>query len=179
MKKLLAAMLTLLVLVSCSSGVAEPSESQSQSPSTTFEFTTKPDILGKDLLIYLTELGKIGTLENEVVGLFDAVSGPNFKDDPTLLKQLEVIIPKSQEFLAKLEAIQGTQPEITSFHNKYVAVWQKQVPAFSDLKKAIESNDSVLYESALGIIVDARRGIEPLQAEIKALTEYAGIELQF
>ena len=156
-----------------------PSPSVTTSASPTYDFTTDPAILGPDLQMYLNNLGNIGVLENEVVGLFDAVSGSNFQGPAQLLKQLELIIPKAQSFLEQLEKIETKQPEIEHFHSSYVGIWQEQVSAFEGMKTAIENENEAELQNQAARIESARSRIAPLQLELQALAEYAGIDIVF
>lgn len=144
-----------------------------------YQFETDPEILGPDLQTYLNDLGKIGPLENEVVGLFDAVSGTNFTSNEQLQKQLELIFPKANEFLTKLNQIDIKHPEIAHFHEQYLAIWQQQVQAFEAMDDAITAEDQTALQTAAGNIEIARAKIAPLQAELQALSEYAGVEIVF
>lgn len=181
MRKTLGFILICALLTGCGSANTSQSTSPTPSPSasTSYLFETDPEILGPALQTYLNDLGKIGALENEVVGLFDAVSGTNFTNNAQLKKQLELIIPKAGAFLSKLKEITTTQPEITHFHEQYVSIWQQQTEAFEEMNAALIAEDQTTLEGAAGKIEIARARITPLQSELKALSEYAGIEIVF
>lgn len=181
MRKILGFLMIFAVLTACTSANSEesPSPSLSESPSASYNFQTDPAVLGPDLEVYLNSLGNLGVLENEVVGLFDAVTGANFKGNPQLLKQLELIVPKASEFLEKLQKIKTKHPEIEHFHSEYVAIWQEQSDAFVAMKLAIENDDQVALETEAVNVQVARKRIAPLQDELQALTKYAGIEIVF
>lgn len=178
---MLSFIVILAILGGCTSQEADKSPSPSPSTSETpgYVFETDPEVLGPDLEAYLNSLGNLGVLENEVVGLFDAVSGTNFKGNAQLLKQLELIIPKANTFLSKLKQLEIRHPEIENFHNEYVSIWTEQVSAFEGMKAAIEADDQSALETEANRITSARRGISPLQNQLKALTAYAGIEIVF
>lgn len=181
MRKILGFVVILGLLAGCSASSSEvsPSPSTTESPSASYQFETSPEILGPDLQAYLKDLGKIGALENEVVGLFDAVSGTNFTSNAQLQKQLELIIPKADEFLTKLQNVKTMQPEIVHFHEQYVAIWQEQVTSFKAMNDALTAEDQTALQTAAGNIEVARAKIAPLQEELKALSEYAGVEIVF
>lgn len=178
---MLSFIVILAILGGCTSQEAGKSPSPSPSTSETFGyvFETDPEVLGPDLEAYLNSLGNLGVLENEVVGLFDAVSGTNFKGNAQLLKQLELIIPKANTFLAKLKKVELKHPEIKHFHNEYISIWSEQVSAFEGMKIAIEAENQTGLEAEANRIQSARSRIAPLQEELKALTDYAGIEIVF
>ena len=165
----------------CGSGSSQetPSPSISTSASPTYDFRTDPATLGPDLQKYLNSLGNIGVLENEVVGLFDAVSGPNFQGPAQLQKQLELIIPKAKSFLEQLEKIETKHPEIQHFHSSYVGIWQEQVSGFEGMKTAIDNENETELQNQAARIESARSRIAPLQLELQALAEYAGIDIVF
>ena len=181
MRKILIILAILGLMSACGTDSSQetPSPSVSTSASPTYDFTTDPAILGPDLQMYLNSLGNIGVLENEVVGLFDAVSGSNFQGPAQLLKQLELIIPKAQSFLEQLEKIETKQPEIEHFHSSYVGIWQEQVSAFEGMKTAIETENETELQNQAAKIESARSRIAPLQLELQALAEYAGIDIVF
>lgn len=181
MRKIVGLLMVFAVLTACTSGNSEgnPTPGSSVSPSASYTFETDPDVLGPDLEAYLNSLGNIGVLENEVVGLFDAVTGSNFKGNPQLLKQLEQIVPKAMTFLSKLQKIQTKHPEIEHFHAEYVAIWQEQLAAFEGMKLALENKDQATLEAQSNRVEVARKRIAPLQSELQALTTYAGIEIVF
>ena len=181
MRKILAIFVIFSLITACGteSNQETPSPSISTSASPTYDFTTDPAILGPDLQMYLNSLGNIGVLENEVVGLFDAVSGPNFQGTAQLLKQLELIIPKARSFLEQLEKIETKHPEIEHFHSSYVGIWQEQVSAFEGMKDAIESENESELQNQAARIESARSRIAPLQLELQALAEYAGVDIVF
>lgn len=181
MRKVLVLGLILALLGACGTATNEASTSPtpSVSPSMSYSFSTDPAVLGPDLQKYLNNLGTIGTLENEVVGLFDAVSGKNFTTNAQLQKQLDLIIPKAQKFLKQLKVIETKHPEITHFHNQYIDIWQQQVSAFETMSAALENADQDALETAASNVESARSKIAPLQAELQALTEYAGVEIVF
>lgn len=173
--------LILLVLAACTGQNSEvsPSASPAASLSPSYLFETDPEVLGPDLQAYLNNLGQLGALENEVVGLFDAVSGDNFKGNAQLLKQLELIIPKANTFLTALKKVKAKHPEIEHFHAEYVSIWQEQSTAFKGMKVAITKEDQKALEIEASKVQNARNRIKPLQDELKALTDYAGIEIVF
>jgi cell division septum initiation protein DivIVA len=70
-------------------------------------------------------------------------------------------------------------PEITHFHEQYVAIWQQQLAAFEAMDIAIQNDDQSALQAAAAEVEIARGKITPLQAELKALTEYSGIEIVF
>jgi hypothetical protein len=185
MRKIVGFITILALLGACGTDSGEgsaspiPSNSVSPSPSQSYLFETDPEILGPDLQVYLNTLGNIGALENEVVGLFDAVSGENFTTNEQLQKQLELIIPKAEKFISKLQKINVKHPEITHFHEQYVAIWQQQLAAFKEMDVAIQNDDQSALQAAAAEVEIARGKITPLQAELKALTEYSGIEIVF
>ncbi|MGA0856604.1 MAG: hypothetical protein ACO3P3_00320 [Candidatus Nanopelagicales bacterium] len=181
MRKILIILAILGLMTACSANLIQesPSPSISTSASPTYDFRTDPATLGPDLQMYLNSLGNIGVLENEVVGLFDAVSGPNFQGPAQLLKQLELIIPKAKSFLKQLEKIETKQPEIKHFHSSYIEIWQEQVSAFEGMKSAIESENDTELQNQAAKIESARSKIAPLQLELQALAEYAGIDIVF
>lgn len=181
MRKILGFLMLFVVLTACTSANTEenPSPSLSGSPSASYLFETDPALLGPDLETYLNSLGNIGVLENEVVGLFDAVTGANFKGNPQLLKQLELIVPKAKTFVAKLQKIKTKHPEIEHFHAEYVAIWQEQLNAFEAMKVAIENDDQAALEAEANKVQLARKRIAPLQDELQALATYAGVEIVF
>jgi hypothetical protein len=181
MRKILIILAILGLMSACGSGSSQetPSPSVSTSASPTYDFQTDPTILGPELQMYLNSLGNIGVLENEVVGLFDAVSGPNFQGPAQLQKQLELIIPKAKSFLEQLEKIETKHPEIERFHSSYVGIWQEQMSAFEGMKTAIENENETELQNQAAKIESARSRIAPLQLELQALAEYAGIDIVF
>ncbi|MEN9922989.1 MAG: hypothetical protein RIS09_503, partial [Actinomycetota bacterium] len=70
MRKIVVIATIFMLLTGCGASNSEPSPSEttSQTPSPSFTFTTDPAVLAPDLEAYLNDLGKIGALENEVVG---------------------------------------------------------------------------------------------------------------
>lgn len=181
MRKIVVIATFFILLAGCGASDTElsPTETTSRAPSPSFTFTTDPAVLGPDLEAYLNDLGKIGALENEVVGLFDAVTGTNFTTNEQLQKQLELILPKANDFLQQLQTFKTKQPEIEHFHSQYVEIWTAQVEAFKAMDAAITNKDQTALQQAAANVEIARSKIGPLQKELQALSEYAGVQIVF
>ena len=108
------------------------------------------DPVQKDLINYSNvEIGPLMALEAEVLDTWNANTGNNYKDDPTLYSALnETIIPKFDEFTSKLEAIKPETPEVQKIHDILLEATRLRNESFKICKEAIDKQDSDLINTS-------------------------------
>ena len=109
------------------------------------------DPVRNDLLNYLNvEVGPLNDLQTEALDTWNANTGNNYKDDPTLYSALsETIIPKFGEFTLKLETIKPETPEVQKIHDILLEATRLENEAFKICKEAIDKQDSDLLKTGI------------------------------
>ena len=99
------------------------------------------DPVQKDLMNFLNvEVEPFMALEAEALDAWNANTGNNYKDDPTLYSVLnETVIPKYGEFISKLEAIKPETPEVQKIQGILLEAAKLQYEGFKICKEAIDN----------------------------------------
>lgn len=153
MKKVMATILTCVICVTVLTGCG------------------KSNPIQEDLINYINnQLPTVVELENKISTEYEANTGDNFTDDPTLAAKLKnVIIPASDELLAKTKTIVPVTEEVLKVHSKYIAVVAEQNEAFNLLLQAAQKSDTKLVTTANEKLRDADKVSKEYLSDIQDL----------
>ena len=137
------------------------------------------DSVQKDLLNYInTELPKVASLETEAVNAYDGVSGDNYQNDSIMYYTIkQTVLPKYEEFSAKLSGIHPATEEITQMHSEYVNAAADQLEAFKLICLAIEKQDTTVIQQANSDLDKARNLIEVWKTDLDEKCKKHGVDL--
>ncbi|MFM9839485.1 MAG: hypothetical protein ACKVOQ_14545 [Cyclobacteriaceae bacterium] len=137
------------------------------------------DDVQKDLLNYVnTEMPKLATLESEAVDAYGSVSGDNYKDDSTMYATIkETVIPKYEEFSAKLAAIHPATKEVTTMNDEYLKAAADQLEGFKLICLAIEKQDPNIIEQANADIEEAKNLLDVWRTDLNEQCKKHGVVL--
>ncbi len=138
----------------------------------------KADPVQEDLINYINkQLPTIVEAENKVTTQYEASTGKNFVDDPTLATRLkDVIIPASTELLTKTKAIVPATEEVRKVHSKYVALVTEQHEAFNMLLQAAQKSDEKMVEAVNGKLTNTEKVSKEYLADLEALKKAHKVE---
>jgi hypothetical protein len=131
------------------------------------------DPVRNDLLNYLNvEVRPLIALQNEALDAWDANTGNNYKDDPTLYSALnEIIIPKFGEFTSKLEVIKPETPEVQKIYDILLEATKLRNEAFKICKEAIDKQSSDLINTTNEKLASGDAKMQEYLAALKELEE--------
>ena len=131
------------------------------------------DPVQKDLMNFLNvEVEPFMALEAEALDAWNANTGNNYKDDPTLYSALnETVIPKYGVFISKLEAIKPETPEVQKIQGILLEAAKLQYEGFKICKEAIDKQDPDLINTSNEKIASAEAKQQKYFAALKELGE--------
>jgi len=131
------------------------------------------DPVQKDLMNFLNvEVEPFMALEAEALDAWNANTGNNYKDDPTLYSALnETVIPKYGEFISKLEAIKPETPEVQKIQGILLEAAKLQYEGFKICKEAIDKQDPDLINTSNEKLASAEAKQQKYFAALKELGE--------
>jgi len=131
------------------------------------------DPVQKDLMNFLNvEVEPFMALEAEALDAWNANTGNNYKDDPTLYSALnETVIPKYGEFISKLEAIKPETPEVQKIQGILLEAAKLQYEGFKICKEAIDKQDPDLINTSNEKLASAEAKQQEYFAALKELGE--------
>lgn len=129
------------------------------------------DPVQEDLINYINnQLPTIVELESKVTKEYEASTGNNFVDDDTIAKRLkDVIIPASDELLAKSKAIVPATEEVKKVHNKYIASITEQNEALNMLLLAASKHDEAMVKTVNEKLANSDKISNEYVSEVEAL----------
>jgi hypothetical protein len=140
--------LTALSLAGCTVQVNVPETSNSNSEQSTNR--VEAGVSGDAFAEYQDQMTPLAEQEQSIISRYDSVSGDNYTDDLTMYTELVDMVPDVRDFIAKIEAIRPTDPEIARVHEIYVEAWNAQASGFTMTIDALEKQD-------IGIATEANR----------------------
>ncbi len=160
MKKILiACLIMLLFIISLSSCASDP--------------------VHNDLLNYFNvKMAPLIVLQNEALDAWDANTGTNYKNDPTLYSALnETIIPKFGEFTSKLEAIKPETPEVQKLYDILLEATKLRSEGFKLCKEAIDKQDPSLIDASNAKLASSEAKMQEYLAALKELGEKHNVNI--
>jgi hypothetical protein len=138
------------------------------------------DNVQKDLLNYInTELPKVSALETEVIAAYDGVTGTNYQSDSIMYYTLkQTVLPKYEEFSAKLAAIHPATEEITTMHGEYIKAAGDQMEAFKLICLAIEKQDAEIIKQANSDLDQAKNLIDIWKKDLDEKCKKHGVTFE-
>jgi hypothetical protein len=129
---------------------------------------TQPDV-SSDLKSYSEELLPLADEEQGLLDTYESVTGANYTDDGTTYDAIQGLIPRGNAFIAKIEAIQPSTPQLQAIHAKYVQGWNDQVEAWLLISSALENQDSSLIAQGNDKLATGRALITEFRNEFMSL----------
>ena len=105
---------------------------------------------------YVDEIKKISSIEESIIDKYDSVIGTNYKDDSTMYKKIQEMLPETRDFIYKLESIRPKEKELIAIHEVYISGWNNQLGAFLLMASAIETQDTAKVVEANDRITKGR-----------------------
>ncbi|WP_235849019.1 MULTISPECIES: hypothetical protein [Bacillaceae] len=117
--------------------------------------------------------------EEEIVALYESVTGVNYTDDFILYDTIELdIIPKYQTFINDLEAIRPATSEVREVHETYIQASNVQYNAMVMILEAIEFQDQGMIIDANEKLDEARTLFRQFQYDLEDLLDEHNLELE-
>jgi DNA repair ATPase RecN len=138
------------------------------------------DPVQDDLLDYVNEkMPALGKEEMKIVGKYEDVTGPNYKDDQTLYDALKVeIIPAYNEYIEDLESVKIETNELRKIHEDYIEAANIQASAFLTIVTALENQDSGLINEANQKLNTTRKIMRDYQNDVEKLAKKHDVKLE-
>ncbi len=129
------------------------------------------DPVQEDLINYINnQVPTLVALEDKVSQEYESAVKEKNGDDAKLAAKLkDVIIPASDELLAKARAIVPATEEVKKVHNKYIAAYTEQHEAFTLLLQAAQNNNETLVNTVSEKLVKADTLSKEFLADIETL----------
>lgn len=129
------------------------------------------DPVQDDLINYINnQLPAIATLEDKVTSEYQAIKKDSNADDAAFAAKLkDVIIPASDELIAKSKATVLATEEVKKLHDKYIASMTKQSEAFAILLDAAKNSDENLVKTANDKLTEAENLSKEYLADLETL----------
>ncbi len=158
MKKVIAIISTLLLSITMLIGCGSSSDSVSVS---------------KDLINYNNNLmPALITLDTKITKDFTDQVGSSSNTNETLAAKLkDVIIPESNDLIAKANAIATETEDVQNLHAKYIAEVTEQGEGFALLLQAVQNNDTKIEDSANAKVEDSMKLLTEYEAALKDLKD--------
>ncbi|MFA9560302.1 hypothetical protein ACERII_23575 [Evansella sp. AB-rgal1] len=117
--------------------------------------------------------------EEEILGLYESVTGHNYSDDYVLYNTIQFdILPKYQDFIQKLEAIRPSTSEVREIHEIYIKASNEQYSAMVLILDAIDYQDHGLINDANNQLNEARSLFRTFQYELQDLLDEHNLEME-
>jgi hypothetical protein len=159
--------LTALSLAGCTVQVNVPETSNSNSEQSTNR--VEAGVSGDAFAEYQDQMTPLAEQEQSIISRYDSVSGDNYTDDLTMYTELVSLTPDVQRFIAKIEAIMPSDPEIARIHNIYVDAWNAQAAGFTMTIDALEKQDYGIISEANKLLAEGRSLMRQYIEEVSAL----------
>jgi prophage DNA circulation protein len=109
---------------------------------------TQTDILN-DYNAYITQIATLLEEETDILNTFGAIRGNNKPDKETIKDTLKnSLIPKAEAFVESIKAIEINDAELQEINDLYAAGWGKQIECFKLLLEFTENNDTEIEQKA-------------------------------
>ena len=114
------------------------------------------NVSGDALAEYQAEIVALAAEEESLIARYDSVSGENYTDDLTMYTELVAMTPDVRDFIAKIEAIMPSDPELARLHEIYVDAWNAQYAGFTMTIDALEKQDYGIIAEANELLSEGR-----------------------
>jgi len=132
-----------------------------------------------DLISYLNEdLRPLADEETEIMGIYESITGENYADDESLYAEMENLIPRYRDYVAKVEEIRPETDEVKELHELYITASNKQYNAMVQISAALENQDVNLVSEANGKLDEARSGMREYRNRLEALAKKHDVEFE-
>lgn len=116
--------------------------------------------------------------EEEIIALFESVTGNNYQDDYVLYETIkEDIIPLYRRFIDDIEAIRPETPEVRKLHEGYIDASNEQFNAMIMILDAIDYQDHGLVKDANEKLDNARKSFRNFQYDLESLLDEHNLEM--
>ncbi|WP_078551347.1 hypothetical protein [Bacillus alkalicellulosilyticus] len=131
------------------------------------------DPVQDDLISYLNDgIMPLVDLEEEVIAIYESVTGDNYYDDWILYEAIELeIIPKYQNLINQLEAVRPETPEVREVHEIYIKGTNIQYNAMVLMLDALDYQDYALIAEANNMLAEGRATLRQYQNEVERLAD--------
>lgn len=138
------------------------------------------DPVQKDLINYYnTELPKITQLEEDAMGAYAGIAGPNYQNDSVMYFVLkDTVIPKYSEFYNALQAITPATDEVKKMHGEYIEAAKDQLEAFKLIVEAIDKQDEEVIKVANGDFEKAKIALDEWKAEFEEIRKKHNVVME-
>lgn len=153
-KSTTALLILAISLTGCTLQVNVPdSDSGANSSNTSQE---SGDVSGDAFSEYQAQISPLAAEEESLIARYDSVSGDNYIDDLTMYTELVSMVPDLRNFIAKIEAITPSDPELARLHQIYVKAWNTQSAGFTMTIDALEKQDYGIVSDANELLAEGR-----------------------
>lgn len=124
----------------------------------------------EEIEAYIEKISALAAKESAILADYASVQGENYTNDATMLEMVISLVPRSNAFISKIEAI--TPPRsLRETHEKYIRLWNLHSEAFITIRAALENNDVSLVSEANEKLAEARRLQREYLAEIEEASQ--------
>lgn len=136
------------------------------------------DPIKDDIMSYMEKLPEIQTIESAIKESFNTVVGDNYKDDATLLNELEALVPASDELLKATKEIVPATTELAAVHTKYIDGLTSLNGAFVIMADAITNADADMMAQGSDLMKTALTQDTDFDAALIALAKEHNLEIK-
>lgn len=105
---------------------------------------------------YQAQIVALAGEEESIIARYDSISGENYTDDLTMYTELVAMTPDVRDFIAKIEEIMPSDPELARLHGIYVDAWNAQYAGFTMTIDALEKQDYGIIAEANELLSEGR-----------------------
>lgn len=136
------------------------------------------DPVAEDIKSYMEKLTELQTTESTLKDSVNAVIGENYTDDATLLAELDVTVPASDElFRDAMEVVPATE-ELAAVHEQYLAALASLNSGLALISDGVAQGNSDFVTQGNDLLATAQTQGEDFSAALIALAKDHGLEIK-
>lgn len=93
---------------------------------------------------YFSAITALVNDENAIIAKYGSVTGVNYTSDAAVYSALQTLIPSTQSFISRLNALPTGTTQLYQLNQIYLNAWANYLNSFATLKTALERQDPTL-----------------------------------
>jgi hypothetical protein len=135
--------------------------------------------VSKELITYINDdMQPLAEQEEELMELYNGVTGDNYTDDIELYDVLEELVPMYNDFIEDVEAVDISSKEIRDVHELYIEAINLQSEAFIGIQDAIEYQDRLGIQDANSRLSKARKLFRQYEEKMQELMKEHNVKIE-
>lgn len=137
------------------------------------------DPIRDDLKSYVNDkFPAVHALENKAAAAYNAVSGPNYTDDATMLAALkDTVVPASEEALAAAQKLAPATKEVAALNEQYIAALTSYNSSYVALSEALANGDAAKAAESTDLLTTAESQSADYTKALEALAKDHGLTI--